>query len=266
MENETTTPAQTPATTQAAPAPATKQPQNTLRGLIESDAFKAQLALALPKHLTVDRMVRIAVTATLKAPDLLNCSQASFVNALLTCSQLGLEPDGRLAHLIPYNYKAGMVVQLIIDYKGKVQLAMQSGLVSNIHADKVCENDIFTADRGMVTAHIVDYRRPRGEAFAYYCIIRLKDGSEKSEVMPLNEVEDVRKRSRAGSSSPWVTDFHEMAKKTVFHRASKWIQLSPEIRDALDADDDRPDPVSRARNITPLGDPFPGLNGGEVAK
>jgi recombinational DNA repair protein RecT len=55
--------------------------------------------------------------------------------------------------------------------------------------------------------------------------------------MTRDEVEAIRKRSRSANNGPWATDFDEMAKKTVFRRASKWIELSSEIRDAFDNDD-----------------------------
>jgi recombinational DNA repair protein RecT len=40
-----------------------------------------------------------------------------------------------------------------------------------------------------------------------------------------------------------------MAKKTVFRRASKWLPLSPEIQEAIRADEDRE--FAQARNVTP---------------
>jgi recombination protein RecT len=262
MESETTTPAQAPATTQTAPAPApaTKQPQS-VREIIESAEFKRQMGLALPKHLTPDRMARVAITALLKTPALAQCNPASLLKALMDCSALGLEPDGRRAHLIPY----GKEVQLIVDYKGIVELVMRGGQVSNIHADVVCENDLFTVDRGQIVEHKIDYRQPRGKVYAAYSLVRFRDGGEKAEVMTVEEVEAIRSRSRAGKSGPWVTDWNEMAKKTVFRRLSKWLPLSAEIRDAVEADDDQFE-NHRERNVTPMGDPFPGLNANEVAK
>jgi len=137
-------------------------------------------------------------------------------------------------------------------------LAMRSGQVATIHADVVCEEDVFDVDRGAIVAHKIDYRKPRGAVFAAYSIVRFKDGAEKSEVMTREEVEAVRSRSRAGKSGPWVTDWNEMAKKTVFRRLSKWLPLSAEIRDVVEADDDQFD-NHRERNVTPKGDPFPGL-------
>jgi recombination protein RecT len=212
----------------------------TIRDHLEGDAFKRTVAAALPKHLPPDRFIRVALTAMTRTPKLAQCDQASFFQCLLTLSALGLEPDGRRAHLIPFeNRKRGVTeCQLIVDYKGIVELAMRSGEVSNIHADVVCETDEFEFDRGVLVKHKIDFRKDRGEAYAVYAIARFKDGGEKCEVMTCSDVEAVRQRSRAGNNGPWVTDWREMAKKTVFRRLSKWLPLSSEYRDALDADAD----------------------------
>lgn len=216
--------------------------QSTLKQILSGDAFKIAVAKALPKHLPPDRFLRVAQTAMTRTPKLAECDQASFLGALLTLSALGLEPDGRRAHLIPFENRKRNVTecQLIVDYKGVVELAMRSGTVASIHADKVCEEDVFEVDRGSITKHVIDYKKPRGNAYAFYCLIRFKDGGEKSEVMTRQEVDAVRARSRAGQSGPWCTDYDEMAKKTVFKRASKWITLSPEIMDAIEGDADTP--------------------------
>ena len=217
----------------------------TLRDLINTDYFKGQVACALPRHLKPDRFIRVATTAMLRTPKLMRCNQESFLSCLLNLSALGLEPDGRLAHLIPFeDRKRGTVdCQLIVDYKGLVELVMRTGRVSNIHADKVCDNDEFEYDLGEVKKHKIDFREQRGEAYAYYCVVRFKDGTTRCEVMSKGEIEQVRKRSRAGGNGPWVTDFDEMAKKTVFRRCFKWLPASPELAKAQDLDDDRRDPL-----------------------
>jgi recombination protein RecT len=102
----------------------------------------------------------------------------------------------------------------------------------------ICENDEFEYDRGEVKHHRVNLREPRGAMYAAYVIVRMKDGGEKSEVMGRDEIEAIRKRSRSGNNGPWTTDYNEMAKKTVFRRASKWLSLSSDFRDALEADDE----------------------------
>lgn len=220
---------------------ATQTTDGKIKDLIQSNQFKLAVASALPAHLKPERFIRVALTALTRTPKLAQCDQASFFQCLLTLSQFGLEPDGRNAHLIPFeNRKRGVTeCQVIIDYKGLADLAMRSGKVSYIHADKVCENDVFEYDRGQIKTHRINFKVPRGNPYAYYAICHFKDETEKCDVMTKDEVEKIRGRSRAGQSGPWVTDFDEMAKKTVFRRLSKWLQLSPEYRDALEADADQ---------------------------
>lgn len=219
--------------------------------MIEGEAFRQQVAKALPSHLKPDRFIRVALTTMMRTPKLAECDQASFFNALLTLSQLGIEPDGRRAHLIPFkNTKRNLMeCQLIVDYKGLAELAMRSGVVSNLHADVVCENDTFEYDCGEVKAHRIDFRKPRGAMYAAYAICRFKDGTAKAEVMGRDEIDAVRQRSRAGNNGPWVSDYSEMSKKTVFRRLSKWLPLSAEFRDAIEADDDEFVPIEETRPI-----------------
>ncbi len=63
----------------------------TLAGLLADPKIKAQMALALPKHMTADRLARIATTEIRKVPKLASCDQASFLGAIMQCAQLGLE-------------------------------------------------------------------------------------------------------------------------------------------------------------------------------
>lgn len=221
----------------------------TIRQQLESEQFRQAVAKALPKHLTPDRFIRVACTTVMRTPKLANCDQTSFFNALLTLSQLGIEADGRRAHLIPFENRKRNVteVQLIIDYKGLAELAMRSGIVSFLHADVVCENDEFDYNAGQLKAHHIDFKKPRGNVYAVYALCRFKDGSEKCDVMTRDEVEAVRGRSRAGTNGPWVSDWNEMAKKTVFRRLSKWLPLSPEFRDAVEADDEEALPAHSVR-------------------
>lgn len=209
-----------------------KSEPKTIKGHLSGEYFKSQVALALPKHLTPDRFVRVALTALLKTPKLNDCTTESVIQCMLNCSALGLEPDGRRAHLIPY----GNTCTLIVDYKGIVELAKRSGDVSNVFAQIVCDNDTFEWNNGEVN-HRIDWRKDRGQMYAVYATVTFKDGTKQTDVMTKSEVEAIRKRSKSGNSGPWVTDFAEMAKKTVFRRVSKWITLSPEVSDALEADD-----------------------------
>jgi hypothetical protein len=57
-------------------------------------------------------------------------------------------------------------------------------------------------------------------------------------VMTKDEVDAIRKRSKASGSGPWVTDYNEMAKKTVVRRASKKWPLDAELAEAVNNDGD----------------------------
>jgi len=247
----------------AAPDNGEKRPL-TIKDHLNSPGLKAEIARALPAHCKPDRMMRVAITALTKTPKLAQCDQASFFQALLSLSQLGLEPDGRRAHLIPFeNRKRGIVeCQLIIDYKGLVELAYRSGAVKSIHADIVREGDEFEYSVGRVVRHTPwflrrDAEKPAtaGKMVAAYCAVTIAGGAEKHEVMSKEQIDGIRARSKSGNSGPWVTDYDEMAKKTVFRRCSKWLPLSAEILEALDKDDDviehaRPAPVQSLSSIT----------------
>jgi len=232
-------------------------PPATIRDHLESPKFAQQLAMVLPKHITPQRQVRVAITAMMRNPKLMDCDQASFFNAMLTCSQIGLEPDGRLAHLIPYrnNKRNCMEVQLIIDWKGKVQLAYRSGMVSVMHADMIYTGDQFTYSCGTIENHTPHFLRTdkskpteRGPAIGAYAIAAMKDGTRSACVMSIDEINAIRRRSKSPDSGPWVTDYHEMCKKTVFHRMSKWLPLSSEdFRKALELEDDE---EHEMRNVT----------------
>jgi recombination protein RecT len=220
---------------------------NDHKALIQSDAAKRQISLALPDHISSDRYSRAVLSAINKTPKLLNCSQQSFVNSVMQCAELGLEPNGRDAHFIPY----GSQCQLVVDYKGLIKLAYQSGQVSSIRADVVYHGDEFdysTCDH-IPWGWRVDAPPKRGGCIGAYVVIDKKDGSVHRERMTFDEIEGIRKRSKAGTSGPWVTDWDEMAKKTVFRRASKWIQLSPHLDRALDFDHDTPDFDAERRGV-----------------
>lgn len=238
----------------------------TIRDQIESPKFRDEIAKALPKHLTPDRFIRVAVSALTRTPKLKECEPVSLFGALLTLSQLGIEPDGRRAHLIPFENRrrGGVECQLIIDYKGLAEMAMRSGVVSYLHADVVCENDQFEENMGEIIVHKIDRRKPRGEVYAVYAICKFKDGTAKAEVMSSEEIEAIRKRSKAGNAGPWITDWNEMAKKTVFRRLSKWLPLSPEFRDAVEADDEPAAPIEvrPAKVVAPVDDDVPFNFGG----
>jgi recombination protein RecT len=236
---------------ETATKPLAKQsPKPSIRDWLQSQDFQKQAMLALPKGANYVRFARSALTATFTNPKLLDCTQSSFLNSLMRLAQANLEPDGRRAHLIPRKNKDGTVhCTLMIDYKGIAEQARRNGDVASIHCDVVCDNDQFSYwfGTGARLEHVPDpgERVPEppkpgkpGNVRCAYAFVRLKDGSEEFDVMSTEEIERVRRRSPAADDGPWVTDWPEMAKKTVFRRLSKLLTLSPELVELLEHDEE----------------------------
>lgn len=193
-----------------------------------------EIEKALPKHMDADRMARIALTTIRTNPKLLECSVPSLLGAVMQAAQLGLEP-GLIGHcyLVPFkNGKTGQSeVQFIIGYKGMIDLARRSGNIESIYAHAVYANDTFEYEYGL---HPKLVHKPamtdRGEFIGAYAVAHFKDGGYQFEFMPKEEIEKRRKRSKAASAGPWVTDYEEMAKKTVIRHMWKYLPISIEIQ------------------------------------
>lgn len=237
-------------------------PGNPVKRWVEDAKFQEQIARALPSHVTTQRFIRSALTSLNKTPKLLDCTVESVTGCLLQCAQYGIEPDGRRAHLIPY----GKTCTLVIDYKGLVELALRSQLVSYIHADVVRDGDVFEYSMGEVAKHVPwflrrDEAKPAepGADYAVYALAKMKGGSVMSIVMSIQEVMEIRDRSqgfrafKAGKiqenpwdENNWVSE-QEMIKKTAIRRLCKLLPLSPEFRDAAESEDQ----LAELRNVTP---------------
>lgn len=221
------------------------RPVDTVRMALER--MKPQMQLALPRHLTADRLVRIAMSAIQQTPKLLECDRTSLYAAIFACAQLGLEPDGILgqAYLVPF---AGRC-QLIPGYKGLISLARNSGDVTSIAAHEVRDRDKFEFDfaSGAPPSHTFDIRQKRGDVIAFYAIARFKDGSFHWDMMTREEVERIRDGSQGykaavgaakrkdlkSPETPWTEHFVEMGKKTMIRRIAKYLPMSVQKAAAL---------------------------------
>lgn len=216
----------------------------TLASLMTDPKIKAQMALALPKHLTADRLARIALTEIRKVPALAKCNQESFLGAVMQCAQLGLEPGNALGHayLLPFgNGKAsdGLAnVQLIIGYRGMIDLARRSGQIVSLTARTVHQNDQFSYRYGLdEDVQHVPCEGERGPMTHVYAVAKLKDGGVQFEVMSKADVDKVRATSKAGNNGPWVSHYDEMAKKTAIRRLFKYLPVSIELQTAVTLDE-----------------------------
>lgn len=232
---------------QAATGTAVKQ-QNaapkTIMEMMASDSVKSQMSLAMPRHMTADRLMRIALTEVRKVPALGKCNVQSFMGAIMQCAQLGIEPGAALGHayLLPFgNGKAsdGLAnCQLIIGYRGMIDLARRSGQIISLNARSVHANDTFSYAYGLdETLEHIPATGDRGDLTHVYAVAKLKGGGIQFEVMSKADVLKVKASSKAGNNGPWVSHFDEMAKKTVIRRLFKYLPVSIEMTQAVVLDE-----------------------------
>lgn len=210
-----------------------------VRDMIEKQ--KAELAQALPQHVSADRLARVALTTLRQQPELLRCSTQSLLGAVMLSAQLGLEP-GPLGHVyyVPFRNKRTNTyeVTFIVGYKGLLDLMWRSGKLQSIAVREVCEHDRFEFAYGLEEKLVhVPALTNRGKSIAYYGIAHLKDGAHYMLVMSRDDIERIRRRSKAADDGPWVTDYDAMARKTVLRQMARWLPMSIEVQRAIEADE-----------------------------
>ena len=210
------------------------QVQDVLNGM------KSQIAQALPKHLTADRMIQMACTLITKNPKLGECSVGSLIGAVMQASILGFRPVEATGecYFVPY----GGQVQFQIGYKGYISLGRRTGELKTIYAECVYEGDYFEVEYGLEPKLI---HRPNidndGKKITHvYAVARYKDDGYNFVVLTLNKVHKLRKRNPMQKETPvgaWATDFEAMAKAKAIKQLSKYMPLSVDFMDAVVSDE-----------------------------
>jgi recombination protein RecT len=152
------------------------------------ESQKATMAAVLPKHMDAERMLKLALGALRTTPKLMQCRTDSLFGSIVQCAQLGLEPNTPLGHayLLPFeNRQKGITeVQIILGYKGLIDLARRSGQIVSIAAHEVCQKDHFEYEYGLDEKLV---HRPalgeRGPVIAFYAAAKLVGGGYAFEVM-----------------------------------------------------------------------------------
>lgn len=207
------------------------------------EAYKGEIARAIPRHMNADRLARIALTEFRKNPKLAECAPKSVFAAIIIASQLGLEP-GLLgqAYLIPFKSEC----QLIPGYQGLIDLVRRTGKVKRIEAHVVREGDKFTYKTGLVTVleHEPSFDGPEGPMILAYAVAEFTDGGYHVEVMSKHQIETIRDNSQGYKSAmqykkdhPWLSNADEMWRKTLIRRICKYLPKSAELVTAIGLDD-----------------------------
>jgi len=204
-----------------------------------------QFRLAMPSGADAEQLARDLLTVLSNTPKLAECDPRSVLGGAMTIAQLGLRPGvGALGHawLIPFRGKA----QVIIGYKGWLELVYRSGMVSTVGVRRIHEADTFTFeydDARTRVRHIPEWRNP-SPVIGWYGAATLVAGNGEviTEPWSLAKMEEHRDafamaRDRDGNVvGPWRDNFLAMCDKTALLQLFRLLPKSTEIVRATVAD------------------------------
>lgn len=188
-------------------------------------------------------------------------NRQSVINAVTNVAAIGisLNPAKKQAYLVPRDGK----ICLDISYMGLIDLATATGSIKWAKAAVVKANDRFTLNGfDKPPEHQFDpFSKDRGEPIGAYVVVKTADGDYLTEVMSAGDINEIRNRSSAwkawiekNKKCPWVTDWDEMAKKTVIKRAYKTWPKTDRLDEAIhhlntEGDEDLADINNRAAAV-----------------
>ncbi len=240
-----------------------------------------QFKSVLPTHITPEKFLRVAMTAVIEDPGLLEADLPSLMSALTKCAKDGLIPDKREAAIVIYKTNVGSKqnpnwikkAQYLSMVDGVLKRARQSGEIAMIKACVVHEGDHFDYWMDEQGDHVI-YRPKligdRGKPQLAVGFARLKSGELMVEPLTLEDIDKIRKSSKTPDSGPWVTWWDRMAAKSALHRLSKRLPNNSEIMEMLDAGNFMYDQAQRQeKDVTPAKESVGILSqlaaGGDVA-
>lgn len=228
--------------------------------------FKSLLPDALKSQ--AERFINRAAFTFSRNPALEGCTVDSFIRCVLQAAEVGLAVDGRLAHAVCYKTTkkdaqgrshSVKEAQLQIDYKGLICVARRSGIVKDVWANIVCENDVFEAYQSDGQFHMRhEFGFDRGDKIGVYAAVKLHTGEFRFDLMSLADVYKIRARSKAFQygGGPWKTDEDEMMKKCPVRRILKTLEdpdlamlaMADDSDDAHEAIPDKKEAIAKLEN------------------
>lgn len=217
---------------------------------LESIGVKEQDAL---------REISFALQAVQQNPGLSECDPQSILKAVVNAGniRLTLNPAAKEAYLVArYNRVTNSKeASLEPSYIGLIQLAIRAGGILSMNAQPVYENDEFRLNIADNTTPV--YHSPclvsskRGGLMGVYAIATLTNGARQVEWMDIEEVNAIRERSDSWKAynegkvktCTWLTDYVEMARKSVVKRIIKYLPKSQgpmqqALQDAVQSDNE----------------------------
>ncbi len=221
-----------------------------LQKFLDNPKTASMIKAVAGKYLTAERITKMILLAATRQPKLFDCTPRSFLDACVKSAELGLDFGGATgqAYLVPFrngplskkHNRTVLDCTFIPGYQGLIELCYRGGSATYVDAQLVYQKDKFKYNLGSEPRIVFEPNldeEDRGDVKCAFAAIRLKDSPyPKLEIMTKKQLLAIKDRSKAKDSGPWQTDEPEMMRKTVLRRALKYIPKTPEIEQALEAD------------------------------
>lgn len=195
-------------------------------GMVLASELQQPSALeALPRDFNRARFVQNTVALVNDNEQLSKMPQAKLVPVLLKGAYLGLDFFNKECYAVPY----GQQLQFMPSYTGMVKLAKRFSKrpLTDIYAHVVHDGDEF--ESGMEDGHEYVRFRPKpfnnGPIVGAFAVAQYQDGGIKVETMSKQQLDAVKRMSKAQSGTAWKFFADEMYKKSVIRRLCKGIDL-----------------------------------------
>lgn len=205
------------------------------------DAFRKAFKDPAEADRVMAKEIDFAAQAMMANPYLIKVATSnplSLVNALknVALTNSTLNPVLKQGYLVPF----GGAITFMPSYMGLVDVLINNGLVRKIEAHPVFDGEKFEVMHGSKEGLFHEPnpwgKRDKENLKGCYYFAVMTDGTELFDTMSVEEIEKIRKRApSAKSSSPWDTDYVEMAKKCLVRRAFKMIPKAGISEDKIKA-------------------------------
>lgn len=173
----------------------------------------------------------VSYQAFTRNPNLLNCTTASLTKCFMDAARIGLPIDFKDAYISVYGNRAVFMP----DYKGLIKLGLRTGKIKKWEAVEVCQEDEFSWKNGVID-HAINYKKPRGEIILTYSRVKFANDEIDVEISTRAEIDKIK--DKAPSKDFWNKHFTKMARKTAVNSHAKRLDLSKEIMDAIDIENE----------------------------
>lgn len=194
---------------------------------------------------TVKREISFAIQHINKSAQLQKCTERSLLQAVLNVSNihLSLNPASKEAYLIPRYNGSTKEMEAVLDpsYIGLTKLLTDTGSIISITTQLVYEGDLFEMDIANNKNPVIHkpqlVKSKRGNLLGVYALATLHNGIRQVEWMDVDDVNAIRDRSETYKaymaqkiqSCTWVSDYGEMARKTVIKRIYKFLPRTEKL-------------------------------------